>query len=92
MPCVIRKIIDDKLYNLVELAGEEWRLREQVEALEFWLRSNPHALDPKKLDAVFPCCGKQVAEGSQRRPCGDKAYGMVGIVKACRSTCRRCPL
>ena len=47
MTCVIRKIVNGRFQNHLELAGDEWRLREQVEALETWLRENPRALDPK---------------------------------------------
>ena len=46
MPCVIRKIVNDRYENLVELAPDEWSLREQVEALEGWLRDHRNELDP----------------------------------------------
>lgn len=47
MPCVIRQIVGGRLRNHVELADDEWRLREQVEALETWLGENPGRLDPR---------------------------------------------
>lgn len=47
MPCVIRQLVDDRFINHAELAGAEWRLREQVEALEAWLETDPSRLDPK---------------------------------------------
>lgn len=47
MPCVIRKIVGDEFENHVELLGESWDLRAQVEALEAWLEANEHELDPR---------------------------------------------
>jgi len=46
VPCVIRQIIDGQLVNYAELVGDEWRLREQIEALEGWLTEEPGRLDP----------------------------------------------
>ena len=46
MPCIIRKIVEDRYENLVELAPGTWRLREQVEALEKWLDGHRQELDP----------------------------------------------
>src|SRR5687768_7658899 len=46
VPCIIRKDIGERYENVVELADDEWRLQPQVEALEYWLRQNPHGLDP----------------------------------------------
>lgn len=45
MSCVIRRVVGDHYENLVELCPDEWRLREQVEALESWLRDNRKQLD-----------------------------------------------
>ena len=47
MPCVIRKVVGDQFENFVELLGDQWRLREQIEALETWLSEHPDALDPE---------------------------------------------
>jgi|GEM_PF-4095836 len=41
MPCVIRKRTGERFENLVTLAGEEWDLSPQVEALERWLAYSP---------------------------------------------------
>ena len=46
MPCIIRKWVGDKCENHLTLADDEWKLREQVDALEAWLSTNPGALDP----------------------------------------------
>ena len=40
MPCVIRKHVGEAPEFEAELAGEEWKLAPQVEALEDWLRQN----------------------------------------------------
>lgn len=45
LPCVIRKLVNDHFENFVALADDVWRLREQVESLEAWLRDNRHQLD-----------------------------------------------
>lgn len=47
MPIVIRKVVNEHYENFIELAPEEWRLREQVEALEQWLCEDRRGLDPK---------------------------------------------
>ena len=47
MPIVIRKVEGDHFVNFEVIAGDEWKLREQVEALEDWLQNNTHKLDPK---------------------------------------------
>lgn len=47
MPVVIRKVVDGRFENFVDVASNEWKLREQVEALEFWLVRNPRTLDPR---------------------------------------------
>lgn len=39
MPCVIRQIVEGGFSHHAELAGDEWRFREQVEALEAWLET-----------------------------------------------------
>ena len=44
MPCVIRKTLNDRFENYAEVASNEWRLRELVEALEVWLRDHRHEL------------------------------------------------
>lgn len=46
MPVVIRKQAGGELENLVELAGEEWYLPQQISALEEWLSANADRLDP----------------------------------------------
>ena len=46
MTCIIRKIVGDRLENYTEIEPEEWRLREQVEALEAWLIEHAGELDP----------------------------------------------
>ena len=45
MPCWIRKVAGDHFENFVEIAAEEWKLREQVQALEAWLGENTGQLD-----------------------------------------------
>ena len=47
MPCVIRQIVDGRCIHHLELAPDEWRLRDQIEALEAWLAENPGRLDPR---------------------------------------------
>jgi hypothetical protein len=47
MPIVVRKVEGDHFVNLEVIAGDEWKLREQVEALEDWLQNNTHKLDPQ---------------------------------------------
>ena len=47
MSIVIRKVEGDRFVNFEVVAGYEWRLREQVEALEDWLQKNSHKLDPR---------------------------------------------
>ena len=42
---MIRRVLGDGYENVVEIALGEWRLREQVEALEAWLRENRLRLD-----------------------------------------------
>lgn len=59
MSCVIRRVVGDQFENFVELLDGEWRLREQVEALEIWLREHPAALDPERswvADIGFCVC------------------------------------
>jgi len=46
MPCVVRKFVDGRLQNHSEFLPDEWRLREQVEALEAWLADHGRRLDP----------------------------------------------
>jgi hypothetical protein len=46
LPVVVRKQDGDKFENLVELAGEEWYLPQQISALEEWLSANEGSLDP----------------------------------------------
>ena len=48
MPCVIRPSAGDQQEALVELCPQEWRLREQIEALEAWLRENRQQLTSRK--------------------------------------------
>jgi hypothetical protein len=38
-------VVGDRHENLVELFPEEWKLREQIEGLESWLRENRQQLD-----------------------------------------------
>lgn len=47
MPIVVRKVEGDHFVKFEVIAGDEWKLREQVEALEDWLQNNPHKLDPQ---------------------------------------------
>lgn len=47
MTCIIRKIVDERFENHAEIEPEEWRLREQVEALEAWLSEHSGELDPE---------------------------------------------
>jgi len=47
MTCIIRKIVDGHSENHAEVAVDEWRLREQVEALEVWLQEHVGELDPE---------------------------------------------
>ncbi len=64
MSCVIRKLNDEGLENLVELVGDEWRLRELIEALEDWLRSHPDTLDPQhEWVADIGFCVREDARG-----------------------------
>lgn len=64
MPCIIRQIIADRFDNYVELAGNEWRLREQAEALEAWLRGNRQNLDSnQKWVADIGFCVRKDAMG-----------------------------
>ncbi|MEX2212822.1 MAG: hypothetical protein WD768_01755 [Phycisphaeraceae bacterium] len=46
MPVIIRKVVGDRFQNEVDVVRDEWKLREQVEALEAWLKNNPGRLDP----------------------------------------------
>lgn len=39
-------VVGDRFENFLELAPDEWKLREQVEALEAWLKSSGDQLDP----------------------------------------------
>ena len=43
---VIRRIVHDHFENLIELAPDEWKLREQVDSLEAWLKNNRGQLNP----------------------------------------------
>lgn len=64
MPCVIRRIVGDGLENHVELAGEEWRLREQVEALEGWMEDHAGELDStQRWIADIGFCARPDATG-----------------------------
>jgi len=64
LPCNIGKFVGDRLENFVEIVGEEWRLREQIEALEVWLDKNRHKLDPKqKWVADIGFCVRKNAMG-----------------------------
>jgi hypothetical protein len=45
LPVIIRKIVGDRFENFVELAPREWKLREQVDSLEAWLKNNRDQLD-----------------------------------------------
>jgi hypothetical protein len=64
MPWVIRKIVGNEFENLIELSGEEWRLREQVEALEEWLEVHRSKLDPSsKWVADIGFCVRSDAVG-----------------------------
>ena len=47
MTCIIRKIVDGHFQNYADVAADEWRLREQVEALEVWLQEHVGELDPQ---------------------------------------------
>jgi hypothetical protein len=48
MPCHIRRDDGEKFSNFADIALEEWRLAEQVDALEQWLSGNRHRLDSGK--------------------------------------------
>ena len=64
LPVVIRKTVGDRFENLVELAPDEWKLREQVEALEAWLKHNPDTLDSQhKWVADIGFCVRSDAAG-----------------------------
>ena len=64
MPCVIRRDADDHHENLVELCPDEWKLREQVEALESWLRENRKQLSSQhKWVADIGFCIRNDASG-----------------------------
>lgn len=45
MPVVIRKVVGDYFENHTQIASGEWRIREQVEALEAWFDVESNALD-----------------------------------------------
>lgn len=47
MPIVVRKVEGDHFVNFEVIAGDEWKLRELVEALEDWLQKNAEKLDPQ---------------------------------------------
>jgi len=64
MPCIIRKIVNDGLENSVELAPDEWKLREQVTALTDWLLANRTQLDPaNRWVADIGFCSRPGAAG-----------------------------
>ena len=64
MPCVIREVVDGRFRNREELLPEEWRLREQVEALQTWLEAEPRRLDPtRKWIADIGFCMRPDAGG-----------------------------
>ncbi len=47
MTCIIRKIVEGRFENHAEVAGDEWRLRQLIEALEGWLSEHAAELDPE---------------------------------------------
>ena len=47
MSCMIRRRAGDHYENLTELCPNEWKLREQIEALESWLMGNRESLSPR---------------------------------------------
>ena len=64
MPCVIRKRVDQRTENLIELAGEEWDLFPQIEALLDWLGNHSHEIDPAhRWIADVGFCGRADARG-----------------------------
>jgi hypothetical protein len=46
MPVIIRRVVDDRFKNYMELAADSWDLRTQIEALEEWLTANANDLNP----------------------------------------------
>ena len=45
MPVVIRRIVNNRFENHGEVAGDNWDLRTQIEALEEWMNVNGRNLD-----------------------------------------------
>ncbi|MBK9386467.1 MAG: hypothetical protein IPN34_16770 [Planctomycetes bacterium] len=64
MPCIIRRIAGDRYADAIELASGVWTLREQVEALDSWLRSNRGRIDASsKWVADIGFCVRKDAGG-----------------------------
>jgi hypothetical protein len=64
MPCVIRKIVGDHYENYLELSPDVWRLPDQVETLQTWLRAHRSELDPvSKWVADIGFCMRSDAGG-----------------------------
>ncbi|MFN9419036.1 MAG: hypothetical protein ACK578_16305 [Pirellula sp.] len=45
MPVVIRKIVDQRFHNFVEIEADSWDLRTQIESLENWMAKHSDSLD-----------------------------------------------
>jgi hypothetical protein len=47
MPVVIRRIVDQRFHNFVEIAADSWDLRTQIESLEEWMTKHSDSLDKR---------------------------------------------
>lgn len=47
MPVVIRRIIDQRFHNFVEIEADSWDLRTQIESLEEWMANHSDSLDKR---------------------------------------------
>jgi hypothetical protein len=45
MPVVIRKMVDQRFHNFVEIEADSWDLRTQIESLEEWMAKHGDSLD-----------------------------------------------